>query len=169
MADIHEILPRTSLVDRTNAPLFDGQYHMGFVTSVIEAAQERMSARFGITRYRIKRDREAIWSAHAFAGDMMIEIVQPGPKAPPVFLEDRPGGGAVRLHHLGYLVRDAERLAEIEAIVEREGWKTPLRNTVMDGHLRVIFVDARAELGYHQEYVFLSGPALHLYDDVPAN
>jgi len=169
MPDIHEILPRKSLVESTNAPMFDGQYHMCFVTADIEAAQERMAARFGIAKYRIKRDPEAIWSAHAFAGDMMIEIVQPGPKAPSVFLEDRPGGGAVRLHHLGYMVRDAERFAEIEAIVEREGWNTPLRTTAMDGHLRVIFVDARAELGYHQEYVFLTGPALQLYDDVPVN
>ena len=169
MDDIHRILPRTSLVDRTNAPMFDGQYHMAFITADIEAAQERMATRFGIRNYRVKRNPEAIWSAHAFAGDMMIEIVQPGPQAPPVFLEDRPGGGAVRLHHLGYLVRDAERFDEIEAIVEREGWKTPLRSTAMDGHLRVIFVDARADLGYYQEYVFLSGPALNLDDDVPIN
>jgi len=169
MADIHDILPRRSLVDSTNAPLFDGQYHMGFLTADIEAAQERMAARFGISQYRVKRDPQAIWSAHAFAGDMMIEIVQPGPDAPAMFQEDRPGGGEVRLHHIGYLVRDAERFAEIEAIVEREGWNTLHRSNSMDGHLRVIFIDQRATLGYHQEYVFLTGPALHLYDDVPAN
>jgi hypothetical protein len=169
MAETRKALPRTSIVERTGAPMFDGQYQMGFITSDIEAAQERLAARFGIAKYRVKCDPQAIWSAHAFAGDMMIEIVQPGPQAPPVFIEDRRGEGAVRLHHLGYLVRTRERFDEIAAIVEREGWLTPLRTTAMDGHLQVIFVDARADLGYYQEYVFLTGPALGLYGDVPVN
>jgi catechol 2,3-dioxygenase-like lactoylglutathione lyase family enzyme len=169
MADIHTILPRESIVDSTNAPLFDGQYHLAFVTADIEAAQECLAAQFGIREYRVRHNPQAIWSAHAFAGDMMIEIVQPGPDAPPVFHQDRPGGGAVRLHHIGYRVRDAQRFSEIEAIVEREGWETPLRSSSMDGHLRVIFIDARATLGFFQEYVLLTGPALRLYDDVPFN
>lgn len=166
---MHTPLPRTSIVDHTDAPLFDGQYHMGFITSDIEAAQEQLAARFGIKRYRVKHNPEAIWSAHAFAGDMMIEIVQPGPQAPPVYLQDRPGGGAVCLHHIGYLVRDPARFAKLEADIDQQGWETPMRGVGMEGHLRFIFVDSRQFLGFFQEYVCLTGPALHLYDDVPLN
>ena len=80
-----------------------------------------------------------------------------------------PAAGAVRLHHLGYLAPDVETWGEIESIVEREGWDTPVRGAVMDGHLRYLYIDARADLGCYQEYVCLTGPALRIYDDVPAN
>lgn len=166
---MHTVLPRKSLVDRTDAPMFDGQYHMGFITTDIEAAQEQLAQRFGISRYRVKRDPQAIWSAHAFAGDMMIEVVQPGPDAPPIYLQDRPGGGAVRLHHMGYFIREPARFDALQARLDRDGRTIPFRGIAMDDHLRFMFVDSRDVLGYFQEYVCLTGPALRLYDDVPLN
>ncbi len=39
----------------------------------------------------------------------------------------------------------------------------------MDGGLNVYFVDTRAEIGVHTEYVYLKGDALTMYDDVPRN
>lgn len=153
----------------TDAPLFAGLYQMGFVTDDLDAAQERLGRRFGITRYRVKRDPARISTAHAYAAEMMIEIIEPGPDAPAVYRTDVPRGGAVRLHHLGYRVRDVAAWERILALVEDEGWATPLRGAVMDGHLRYLYVDTLADLGIYQEYVCLTGPALALYDDVPAN
>ncbi|MBV9840416.1 MAG: VOC family protein [Sphingomonadaceae bacterium] len=169
MATISTIPPRKSLVADTNAPMFNGLYQMGFVTSDLDAAQERLGKRFGIKQFRVKRDAARMSTAHAYAGDMMVEIIQPGPEASPVYHDDVPTDGAVRLHHLGHLVPDLETWKEIETIVEREGWATPIKGTVMDGNLHFLYVDSRADLGYYQEYVYLTGPALRLYDDVPAN
>jgi hypothetical protein len=169
MTTVPTIPPRSSLVSSTTAPLFNGLYQMGFVTADLNAAQERLAARFGVQRFRVKRDPERMSTAHAFAGDMMLEIIQPGPTASPIYLQDVPTGGAVRLHHLGYLARDLEAWNEIEAIVAREGWDTPVRGAVMEGHLRYLYIDARADLGCYQEYVCLTGPALRIYDDVPVN
>jgi hypothetical protein len=169
MTAIHTIPPRASQVSRTDAPMFNGLYQMGFVTDNLDAAQARLGQRFGVTRFRVKRDPQRLSTAHAYAGDMMIEIIQPGPEAPAIYHEQVPGGGAVRLHHLGHLVPDLNTWRTIEAIVAREGWDTPVRGVAMEGSLHYLYVDARADLGYYQEYVHLSGPARHLYDDVPAN
>jgi len=169
MPDVQTIPPRTSSITDTHSPMFNGIYQMGFVTDDLDAAQARLGKRFGITQFRVKRDPQRLSTAHAYAGDIMVEIIQPGPDAPAVYHEDVPTGGAVRLHHLGHMVPDMETWKEIENIVAREGWDTPLKGSVMDGNLHFLYVDARADLGYYQEYVFLSGPALRLYDDVPAN
>lgn len=169
MATIQTITPRTSLVSETNAPMFNGLYQMGFVTDDLDAAQERLGKRFGIQRYRVKRDPVRMSTAHAYAGDMMVEIIMPGPEAPAVYHEDVPSGGRVRLHHLGHLVPDMETWREIEAVIAREGWDTPLKGTAFEGSLHFVYVDAREDLGYYQEYVHLTGPSLRLYDDVPAN
>ncbi len=169
MTSFQTIAPRTSAVARTSAPLFNGLYQMGFVTADLDAAQVRLGKRFGIQRFRVKRDPAHMSTAHAYAGDMMVEIIQPGPDAPAIYHENVPGQGAVRLHHLGYLVPDVQSWAAIEDIVAREGWETPLHGAIMDGHLRYLYIDVRADLGIYQEYVCLTGPALRLYDDVPAN
>lgn len=44
-----------------------------------------------------------------------------------------------------------------------------MRGAVMDGHLRFVYVDTLVDLGIYLEYVCLTGPALSLCDDVPAN
>ena len=169
MEGIVTIVPRMSTIQCTDAPLFDGLYQMGFVTADLDAAQDRLRRRFGVSRYRVKRDSTGISTAHAYAGDMMIELIQPGRDAPAIYREAVPQDGAVRLHHLGYRVRDVAAWEQVLACVEREGWATPLRGAVMDGHLRYLYVDTLADLGIYQEYVCLTGPALHIYDDVPAN
>jgi len=169
LAEFRTIAPRMSAISDTAAPLFNGLYQMGFVTDDLDAAQERLGRRFGITRFRVKLDPERMSTAHAFAGDMMVEIIKPGPAANAVYHENVPTGGAVRLHHLGYRVPDVENWDRLIAQIEREGWATPVRGAVMEGHLRFVYVDTLADLGIYQEYVCLTGPAMHLYDDVPAN
>lgn len=169
LAEFRTIAPRMSAISDTAAPLFNGLYQMGFVTDDLDAAQERLGRRFGITRFRVKLDPQRMSTAHAYAGDMMVEIIKPGPEANAVYHANVPTGGAVRLHHLGYRVPDVENWDRLIAHVDREGWATPVRGAVMDGHLRFVYVDTLADLGIYQEYVCLTGPAVHLYDDVPAN
>jgi len=169
MSDFRTIPPRTSPITDTEAPLFNGLYQMGFVTDDLDAAQARLGKRFGIASFRVKRDPARMSTAHAYAGDIMVEIIQPGPEANPVYLENVPTGGAVRLHHLGYRVPDVGNWEKLIARIDEEGWATPIRGAVMDGHLRFVYVDTLADLGIYQEYVCLTGPAVHLYDDVPAN
>ena len=166
---IQSIPPCSSAISITTAPLFNGLYQLGFITANLDAAQSHLARRFGINQFRVRHDGARGSTAHAYAGDMMIEVISPGPEASPVYLEALPSGDGVRLHHMGHMVPDLEKWQEIEAIVAREGWDTPLRGAVMEGHLRYLYIDTRADLGYYQEYVCLTGPARHIYDDVPAN
>ena len=158
-----------SLIGETAAPMFNGLYQLGFVTDDLDAAQERLGRRFGVSRFRVRLDPLRNSTAHAYAGDMMIEIIRPGAQSNPVYLENVPTGGSVRLHHLGYRVPDVANWDLLLARIGREGWETPVRGAVMEGHLRFVYVDTLADLGIYQEYVCLTGPAVHLYDDVLAN
>src|SRR5688500_9541927 len=127
MTEFRTIEPRTSAIGETAAPLFNGLYQMGFVTGDLDAAQERLGRRFGVARFRVKRDPARMSTAHAYAGDIMIEVIQPGPEASAVYRENVPTGGAVRLHHLGYRVPDVASWDRLLAQIEREGWATPIR------------------------------------------
>lgn len=169
MTDFRTIPPRMSVIGETAAPMFNGQYQLGFVTDDLDAAMARLGRRYDISSYRVKRDPQRMSTAHAYAGDMMIEVIQPGPDANPVYHENVPTGGTVRLHHLGYRVPDVAMWDQLIAQIDREGWATPVRGAVMDGHLRFVYVDTLADLGIYQEYVCLTGEAVHYYDDVPAN
>lgn len=150
-------------------PFFAGFYQMGFVTADLEAAQTRLAERFGVTRFRVKNDPDRLSAAHAYAGDVMLEILQPGPLAPALFQDLVPSQGAVRLHHHGFAVRSPADWDMIVTVVTAQGWATPHKGEVMNGDLRFLYVDTRADLGCYSEYVLRTGAALSLYDDVPRN
>lgn len=71
--------------------------------------------------------------------------------------------GTLRLQHLGRYIDT------LEAVVATSGLDTPLRANATDGQLRALYVDTRDLLGIYSEYVYLSGAALNLYNDVAQN
>lgn len=147
-----------------------GFYQFGFVTRDLDAAAETLRTRFGITRYRRKPSGPGMEAIHAWTGDTQIEVLQLGEGAPPMYLDyvpERPG--ELRLQHLGRRVDTLEQWDALRAAINAYGYATPLDAEIMDGHLRAIYVDTRDLLGIYSEYVFFSGPALGMYDDVPRN
>jgi hypothetical protein len=106
-------------------------------------------------------------TAHAYAGQSMIEIIAVGEEAPALYRDHLPGDGIARLHHLGYRIADPAGWEALEQAISASGLAAPMKGAVMDGHLRYAYVDTRADLGIYTEYVCLTGPAERIYDDVP--
>ena len=147
-----------------------GFYQFGYVTRDLDAAVETLRNRFGITRYRRKRNAPWMEAIHAWTGDTQIEVLQLGEGAPPMYTDYIPAeAGALNLQHLGRRIDTAEQWDALMRAIEEGGYETPLNAEAMDGHLRAVYVDTRALLGIYSEYVLLTGPALNLYDDVPRN
>lgn len=149
--------------------LFDGFFQLGFVARDIDRATAAIGERFGIPRFRRKRN-DWMESAHAWIGATMIEIIGVEPGVKQLYDNHIPDDPAVvRLHHHGYRVADAAAWAGIEQSLEAAGWDVPMKGAVMEGHLRYMYVDTRPDLGIYSEFILLSGPALDIYDDVPRN
>jgi Glyoxalase/Bleomycin resistance protein/Dioxygenase superfamily len=150
--------------------MFDGFYQIGFIARDLERAVALLTERYGIGKFRRSRASEWMESAHAWVGDTMIEVIAVGTGAPRLYADHVPDEpGAVRLHHHGFRARDAEAWAEINCKIDARGLDTPLRGAVMEGQLNYLYVDTRAELGVYSEYVYLTGAAIGIYDDVPRN
>ncbi|QTH22620.1 VOC family protein [Rhizorhabdus wittichii] len=144
-----------------------GFYQFGFVTRDLDAATARLGERYGIARFRRKQANPWMQTAHAWAGDTMIEIIAVNAEAPPLYRDHLPDDGIARLHHLGYRIADQAGWAALEEAISASGLAVPMKGAVMDGHLRYAYVDTRADLGIYTEYVCLTGPAERIYDDVP--
>lgn len=150
--------------------LFDGFYQMGFVARDLDRATEALGRIHGVTRFRRKQSSPWMDAAHAWIGATMIELIQIKPGAPDIYeayVPDDPA--AVRLHHHGFRVPDAAAWQEINRRVEQAGLATPMKGAVMDGQLNYLYVDTRAQIGIYSEYIYLTGAATAMYDDVPRN
>ena len=147
-----------------------GFYQFGYVTRDLDAAAETLRDQFGITKYRRKFSAPWMEAIHAWTGTTQIEVLCVGEGAPQMYLDYIPEKpGELRLQHLGRRVETLDDWQALEAAIAKGGYDTPLNAVAMDGNLRAIYVDTRDLLGIYSEYVFFTGPALNMYDDVPHN
>ncbi|TAL04717.1 MAG: hypothetical protein EPO08_00535 [Rhodospirillaceae bacterium] len=102
--------------------LFDGFYQLGFVARILDKAVCALGTRYGITRFRRKQLNETMCSAHVYAGDIMIEIVEVSKSGPSFYLGYLPAADdTIRLHHHGFRVPDEARWAAIVATIDERG------------------------------------------------
>ena len=147
-----------------------GLYQLGFLTHDLEAGMARLRDRYGVTRFRLRRSNDWMETAHAYAGESMLELIRVGPGAQAPYAESLPPPGAVmRLHHLGRRVADDAGWAALQAAIAASGLDVPMQGEVMGGDLKYAYVDTREEFGLYSEYVMLKGAAERMYDDVPKN
>jgi hypothetical protein len=146
----------------------DGFYHFGYVTQDLDSALERLGATFGVARYRRRFNAPWMEVVHARTGGTQIEVSQFTSEAPQMYLDFIPDTpGEIRLQHLGYKVETLEKWDDLQNAIELHRLATPLNVSLMDGNLRAIYVDTCATLGFYLEYLYFSGPALRLGDDIP--
>lgn len=150
--------------------LFDGFYQMGFVARDLDRATKALAASHGITRFRRKATSATMESAHAWIGSIMIELIAVHPEGPDIYQSYVPDDpSAVRLHHHGFRVADAAAWDAVNRRVAQAGYATPMKGAVMNGQLNYLYVDTRSVIGIYSEFVYLTGDATAIYDDVPQN
>lgn len=148
---------------------FRNLYQLGFVARDAERASARLGERFGIRKFRLLQHSDEISTAHAYVGDIMIEVVQVAESGPAFLAEHLPASpDAAVFHHHAYRVFEADEWASLSLAVDATGLPV-YRQSARDGDLQTIFVDLRRELGFYAEYVHLTGVMTEYYKDVPRN
>lgn len=146
---------------------FANMYQLGYITRDLERAAARFCDMFGIGRFRIIRHGPDIATAHAYVGDVMIELIETSPNGPSYFqsyIPDEPDRAV--FHHHAYRVHEQIEFDRLIAAAGNMGLVHEV-TSVKDGDMNVMFVDLRHVTGAYAEYVFLKGTMLSYYDDVP--
>lgn len=148
---------------------FANMYQLGYVARDLERAAMKFRRVFGIERFRIIRHGPDIATAHAYVGDVMVELIEAGPNGPGYFqsyIPDDPDSAA--FHHHAYRVYDEMEFERLIAAARNLNLTHEV-TSVKDGDMNVMFVDLRHVTGAYAEYVYLKGAMLSYYDDVPRN
>jgi hypothetical protein len=142
-------------------------YQIGYVVRDVGRAAARFCETFGIERFRIIRHGPDIATAHAYVGDMMVELIEVGPGGPGYFQSYVPEDPEQAVfHHHAYRVHDQAEFERLIATAAELGL-TYETTSVKDGDMNVLFVDLRSTTGAFAEYVYLKGAMLSYYDEVP--
>jgi hypothetical protein len=90
---------------RASGLTFHNMYQLGFVVRDIERASARVRSRFGIEKFRILRHNPDIATAHAYVGEIMIELIEVSQNGPSYFLDYIPEDPeAAVFHHHAYRI-----------------------------------------------------------------
>jgi hypothetical protein len=106
--------------------------------------------------------------ALAYAGDIMIECIGPLDRAFAFYSDQLPAAGfAMRFHHVGMLLHTAQEFGQVGEALRLRGASVSYAGS--SHGVSFLYVDMWAELGHYLEYIHLSSPARHFWDDVPVN
>ncbi len=157
-----------------NGPTGNGLYaarhfQNAYTTRDVDAAARMFAERHGVKTFHYMRDvpfgpDATIHIGLAWAGDVMIELIQPngGDNLYTNWLP--PAGQHLRFHHMGHLIADK---AEFDRVSQLGTRSLPVAIQGVNYGVHFLYLDARAELGHFLEYVHLEGDATHLFDPVP--
>ena len=140
-------------------------FQTGYVTTDLDRAIALFSAQQGIAFTAPRELSLAVEDgsaarmrvAFAFAGTTQVEIIEPLDGSVAIYTEHLPPDGfALRLHHLGYLVRDAGAFDRMRAVYGDRDIPLPLASAE-DADRTFFYADTFDTLGHYQEY-FVVGP-----------
>ncbi len=141
-----------------NGPAGNGLYaerhfQNAYVTRDVDAAADMFAKRHGICSFQTMRDipfgpDATIHIALAWAGDVMIELIQPAGTAQTIYSTWPPHEGQMlRFHHLGHLLHDPASWQRVTSLASRSGLPIALQGNSHGVHY--LYLDARSELGHY--------------------
>jgi len=148
-----------------------------YVTTDFDQALELFRERFGIPRFFELRDGEmetgpgryaGVHVAIAWVGALQIEIIQPLGGFDAIYREALPvdGGFAMRFHHTCQRVDSETDYEALLLDIEQRGLTIAAQGQ-HGGHVRYLYIDARAELGHYLEHTYYTPAGLALFEQVP--
>ena len=104
----------------------------------------------------------------AWAGDVMIELIQPNGDAANLYTTHLPPDGQlVRFHHLGHLIEQRDEYDAVVARAAASGYPITMQG---NSHgVNYLYLDVRADAGHYLEYVHLDPPMAQFFAAVPRN
>ncbi len=156
----------------TATPLMKNVFQLAYVTSDLDAAAAVFRDSYGAGEFLFMRDLPGATTdiALAYAGDMMIELLQPVGGVADFYSTWIKGmnGLALRHHHYGMLVDTKAELAEIKSAYSNRKVGFPLEGE-MPGALDYLYADTTAELGHYLEYIRLDEGGRQMFAGVPGS
>ena len=166
------LIPPATPVPPGRGMLRKEQSHTGYVTNDLDRAMDLFRERYGVGEFTFIEgpmpQGGTIRVAFAWAGSQIYEIIQasgPDTEFYNALLPEREF--AVRFHHLGFVIHDAESWRELEAEIESGEWSVAY-STVTGDFIDAYYIYA-PELGHHLEYVWPHEAGLAFYGAVPVN
>jgi hypothetical protein len=156
-----------------NGLFLSRHFQNAYTTRDIDAAAQMFADRHGIRAFHYMRDvpfgpDASIHIGLAWAGEVMVELIQPNGEAPTLYSTHLPPDGQlIRFHHLGHLI--SER-AEYDAVVARanaSGYPVAIQGN--NYGVNYLYLDVRSDVGHFLEYVHLDPPMARFFDAVPRN
>jgi hypothetical protein len=144
-------------------PLLSGFFQIGYVTRDLDAGVRGLRAIHGIDRFRIKRNVRGmpgmpemlLHQAHVFIGMVQIEIIQPAGGDDGMYRDlCAADSSAIRHHHFGMWVDDADEYGGLSAALEAQNIPIVFE-AVIPNVGGSIYADTRATLGHYLEYIHL--------------
>lgn len=150
--------------------LFQRHYQLGYVVRDIEAAKAVMASRYGIARWEMTGNvTMAEHIAKAYAGDIMIELLQPWSDRQSIYDGYLPDAvDDMRLHHMGYFAESMEEFQAALTLFEGMGAAIPAQGGRPDV-LEYFYADTRSSLGHYCEFLCLLDAGKGFYAGVPRN
>jgi hypothetical protein len=150
-------------------PNFDSSYgrfyQLGYVTRDIDVAVANLERRMAARRIDLIHDlrdeagrpAQLLHVAHLALPGVELEIMEPRLDWPSIYLEDLPESpGAVRLHHLGYVLPDVA--AWDRAVTQLSRMATPIVLQFETSQVKVAYFDTRQQTGHYSEIVLRFHP-----------
>jgi len=152
--------------------LFRHHFQVAYVVRDLDAASAAFHDQWGIANwYRIPLPggQPVRRLALAYVQELMVELIEPHPEMPSIYQHWIPASPtAARLHHLGYLIDDAEEFQQTVQRLEGAGCKAAMagrHSDLQDYH----YADTVSALGHYTELIHLLPAGKTFFDAVPQN
>ena len=154
--------------DSRDGSLLGRFFQLGYISRDLDGAIARFAERWSPVEFQVVPGQEQYPHTRRIAlgylGPVMIEIIEPDPEVPSIYVDSIPENDEdVRFHHTGHLVEDyAATLQRLQAA----GYDVPFTltyGTAMD----CCYADVRHELGHYVEYVRLGEEGKAWFSSVP--
>ena len=156
--------------------LFKRHFQSAYVVDDIQQAMAIFASNYGITHWDVMDmvamagpGQPLMFIANAWAGDMMIELMQPDENVTSIYTGwQKQSGESFRLHHLGFLVDSHAQMAEHKQRLIGNGQPIVSEGSFGDV-LDFAYADTTRELGHFYELIHLKAEGKSFFDRIPVN
>jgi len=143
-------------------------FQLGYIVRDLVPAMAHFIDRYGPLKFQVIEGQPEYPHtrriALGYVGPVMIELIEPDPAVPSVYVDYVPrDANSARFHHTGHFV---ESYADTVRRLEHEGYDVPYKlsyGDVMD----CCYADMRADLGHYVEYVRLGEDGKKWFSSIP--
>ncbi|MBV9993933.1 MAG: VOC family protein [Caulobacteraceae bacterium] len=152
--------------------LFRNHFQIAYVARDAEAAMAWFRDRYGVAKWHVMdmsgQGSGARFICLAYAGEVMLEIIEPAPGVPSIYESWLAPDQLLRHHHHGFWAHSAEELRQIRERFEANGVAIPSAARFGDV-LEFLYADTVAELGHYYEVIHMLPGGKDFFTPVPRN